>query len=287
MNTLASVQSPAAPLVFLQAKTGKPTYDALLKPLVGKPITREALRSFFESATHSDGVPYAPASLVVIRAAVKKYLLDLAPVHLKGSALWKFQVEDLMADVKVPRPDASIDAHQVLKEVDVNRILAAETEPRRLALFNFLRWTGVRVSEAMAIRLSDCKRRGDGYVYLEVQRGKGNKSRSVFLPELSFDTIRDAFHGTTFLFEVRTGRPMHRRHAHRLLAEMGKKHLKGKTLHPHKLRHTFATEAIEKKGLDLGKVSRYLGHASPTTTAAIYVHTKATPEDLFPEPVTP
>ena len=56
----------------------------------------------------------------------------------------------------------------------------------------------------------------------------------------------------------------------RFFAKFGKRH-KFKNLHPHKMRHTFATISIEN-GAPIADVSSILGHASPEITLRIYTH---------------
>ncbi len=54
------------------------------------------------------------------------------------------------------------------------------------------------------------------------------------------------------------------RAAHRLLGRLGD-HAGIPGLHPHTLRHTFATSGVDA-GADVLKVATALGHASPSTT---------------------
>ncbi len=66
------------------------------------------------------------------------------------------------------------------------------------------------------------------------------------------------------LFATSTGAAMDPRAAHRLIGRLGDRAgIAG--LHPHTLRHTFATSAVDA-GADVLKVATALRHASPSTT---------------------
>jgi len=66
------------------------------------------------------------------------------------------------------------------------------------------------------------------------------------------------------LFATRTGAAMDPRVAHRLIGRIGDRAGIAQ-LHPHTLRHTFATSAVNA-GADVLKIATALGHASPSTT---------------------
>lgn len=72
------------------------------------------------------------------------------------------------------------------------------------------------------------------------------------------------------LFVARSGRRISARNVQKRVAEWGIKQGMDSPLHPHKLRHSFATHLLESSG-DLRAVQELLGHASLSTTQ-IYTH---------------
>lgn len=69
--------------------------------------------------------------------------------------------------------------------------------------------------------------------------------------------------------EKGTNSPMHPDSPNRYLQKFGKKY--GIDIHPHKLRHSFASVAITN-GADIASVSEVLGHAQISTTLNMYTH---------------
>jgi site-specific recombinase XerD len=134
---------------------------------------------------------------------------------------------------------------------------------------------GLRVSEACGLRDADCdlERR-----HLTVE-GKRSKVRRVPIGEPAADAVRAWLHAgrpalTTpdsppdAVFLNRRGRALTPRDARRVL----ERHVlpDGRTLHPHALRHAYATHLLEG-GADLRAVQELLGHADLATTQ-IYTH---------------
>ncbi|WP_083847692.1 tyrosine-type recombinase/integrase [Turneriella parva] len=72
-----------------------------------------------------------------------------------------------------------------------------------------------------------------------------------------------------YLFESSPGKPISRFTAHTLLSRAGRKI--GRRLHPHMLRHTRATDLLNR-GEPLSSVAAYMGHSSPEITARFYLH---------------
>ncbi len=72
-----------------------------------------------------------------------------------------------------------------------------------------------------------------------------------------------------YLFFAQTGRPLNSRHVFRIVQGIGQR-AGIKNLHPHILRHSFATN-LRRKGGDLLLISEAMGHSSVSTTQ-VYAH---------------
>jgi len=175
---------------------------------------------------------------------------------------------------------------KLLSEQDVEALLAAPDRAtvmglRDYCMLEILYATGLRVSELIALRLSQVDRAA-GLVRVI---GKGDKERLVPFGEVAGDslaawlTARPAEPATPFLFPGRGGKAMTRQNFWlriRQYAELaGIRPLPS----PHTLRHAFATHLLNH-GADLRAVQMLLGHANITTTE-IYTHvTRARLHDL-------
>ncbi len=133
--------------------------------------------------------------------------------------------------------------------------------------------TGVRVGEAVAIRLADvdlCDRK------IRIH-GKGNRERVVYLvdetlaSELSayIDGIRASETGEQALL-LNSRRTSLKAHNVRRFLRIISEATVGRRVTPHMLRHTAATMLVER-GVDIRYVQRLLGHQSIQTTE-IYTH---------------
>jgi integrase/recombinase XerC len=153
--------------------------------------------------------------------------------------------------------------------------IAAALARRDLALLEVLYGAGLRAAECCGLRMSDCElERG-----LVTVLGKGSKVRRVPLGIPACDALRDWLRlgrpvlatpdsppDTVFL--ARRGGAMGTREAHRVVARHPL--TDGRRLHPHALRHAYATHLLEG-GADLRAVQELLGHADLATTQ-IYTH---------------
>ncbi len=107
--------------------------------------------------------------------------------------------------------------------------------------------------------------------------GKGSKERKLPLGHtavtwlqywLAFLELFEPEDGAIFLSNQ--GRRISARNVQKRFAEWGVKQGVTSHIHPHKLRHSFATHMLESIG-DLRAVQELLGHANLTTTQ-IYTH---------------
>lgn len=201
---------------------------------------------------------------------------------------------DVAASVKAPK-GASV-LPDVLSVDEVSRLLDAaavggSTDPvalRDKALLEFMYATGCRVSEAVGTNLDDIDleekvvrlmgkgskqrlvplgsyARNSVVVYLNAGRGELERRSTAIVPE------RRA------LFLNKRGKRISRQSVWEIVKTAGERAGITKPLHPHTLRHSFATHLIQG-GADVRTVQELLGHASVTTTQ-IYTH--VSPEALI------
>jgi integrase/recombinase XerC len=145
---------------------------------------------------------------------------------------------------------------------------------RDLALAELLYGSGLRISEALALR-ADAVNPRSGHVRV---LGKGGKERLAPLSDSSQDTLIQwlalrslwAGPGEKALFVGRRGKALNRRVAARRIAELCRRAGLPETVSPHALRHSFATHLLES-GADLRSVQELLGHSRLSTTQR-YTH---------------
>jgi integrase/recombinase XerD len=168
-----------------------------------------------------------------------------------------------------------------LNSSNLNELLSAPREDSRTglrdcAMLHLLYASGVRVSELIALRVSDL----DGSQGIVRVIGKGNKQRLVPVGREALKSVeryvRDQRprllkgRASPYLFVTARGRRITRQGFWKLLRAHGKTAGIFHGLSPHVLRHTFATHLLEG-GADLRSVQAMLGHADIGSTQ-IYTH---------------
>jgi integrase/recombinase XerD len=144
--------------------------------------------------------------------------------------------------------------------------LIAKSPARTALLIRFLGDTGVRISEALNIKLIDC-RADNGRTKIRIF-GKGKKERTVRISTELFTVIQQTYGGVVWMFESRSGKQVHDRNVAKEILRLGQTHL-GRHVTPHMFRHTFATNTIKRTGKRKA-VSVYLGHSSTAITEDMY-----------------
>lgn len=176
-------------------------------------------------------------------------------------------------------------AVQVLSKDEVTRLLAVPDTrcrhgKRDRALLAVMALGGLRIAEAASLRREHVQDR-DGVLRLTFD-GKGGKRRTVTLPGIAADALRDAMehHRGDYLFPAhRKGRPISPRGARYAVSQCFAAAGLPEWVHPHSLRHTCATMLLRATNGDMRTVQRTLGHSSPTTTAMFYDGYNSTDSD--------
>jgi integrase/recombinase XerC len=179
--------------------------------------------------------------------------------------------------ISSPKLDKRLPAFLTLEEAE--RLVESPdlTKPqgqRDRAMLEMLYATGMRVSELVSMNLEHMDLNSN-----EIRVwGKGNKERIVLVGQQASQAITDYINDgrKVLLGNQKNNALFINRYGVRLLPRRVQKLLKrysivtGKRVHPHKLRHTFATHLLDG-GADLKVVQELLGHADLSSTQ-IYTH---------------
>jgi integrase/recombinase XerD len=171
----------------------------------------------------------------------------------------KFKIKQAKIPKTLPK---FLEKDEILKAISHIDYNSSWFELRDKALILFLYATGLRISEALNVKLSDIE---DGWVRVEM--AKGEKQRLVPIADMALNAINEYLNkrpcNSEFLFVNKNCNKLSRISAFNIT----KKYL---NVSPHVLRHSFATSLV-LGGADLRVVQELLGHASLNTTQ-IYTH---------------
>jgi site-specific recombinase XerD len=169
----------------------------------------------------------------------------------------------------------------VLTDAEVRALMAACSSTsasgiRNRALIALLYRSGLRLSEALDLYPKDVDfERGA----IRVLNGKGGKSRvsgvdsgALAILQRWVEVRANCGHnGGRPLFCTSSGERVANAYIRRLLPVLGRRAGIDKRVHAHGLRHTHAAQ-LREEGLDIGVISKQLGHSAISTTATYLDH---------------
>jgi len=171
--------------------------------------------------------------------------------------------------IKRPKNDKKIPV--VLTKEEIQKLFGAIKNLKSKLILQLLYSSGLRVSEIVNLKKTDLDfKENIGWV----REGKGKKDR-IFIISNKLSTKLEKFSDKNkewnYLFSMK--KPLTTRNLQKIVKYAGKKAGIEKNIHPHALRHSFATHLLEN-GTDIRKIQVLLGHSSLTTTQ-IYAHVSA------------
>ncbi|RPJ35446.1 MAG: tyrosine recombinase [Verrucomicrobiaceae bacterium] len=209
--------------------------------------------------------------------------LRITTVHLKVFFRWLAAKGRLPMDpaepLLAPRPDQTLP--DTLHAAEVAKLLDSIDPGARLgrrdrAILELFYASGLRLSELCRLRLEMMDLDG-GFARIT---GKGNKTRVVRIGGKARETIADYLANerpelvtrrtSSHVFLSIRGGPLSPDRVRQIVKERAKMAGIGQNIHPHLLRHSFATHLLEG-GADLRVIQELLGHADISTTQ-IYTH---------------
>jgi site-specific recombinase XerD len=226
---------------------------------------------------------FARRSVARKAAAIRAYLRHLHHVGVLATDPGR-ALRAPRGEARLPRVPRSAEAVALLDEawtqvlegtVEIDDPVSAALARRDLAVLEVLYGAGLRVSECCDLTLGDC----DVDRALITVVGKGSKVRRVPIGdparealsewiELGRPVLATPHTPPRSVFLGRRGGALSTREARRIVAAHPL--ADGRVLHPHVLRHAYATHLLEG-GADLRAVQELLGHSDLATTQ-IYTH---------------
>lgn len=222
----------------------------------------------------------------VIEDDIKKYMAYMmgdkyykpSSTNLAVSALRFFYTKVMEMDImgKIDTPKSPKKLPTVLSKSEVKDLIEAAKNPKHKLLIKLLYASGLRVSEAVYLRVKDIDLEEK---MILVKRGKGKKDRNTII---SAGLVKDIQRylkkrksESEFLFDTCTGN-MSIRMAQKAVKQAAKRADIQKPVFCHALRSSFATHLLEA-GTDIRLIQEMLGHSSLETTQR---YTKVSTEQL-------
>lgn len=197
---------------------------------------------------------------------------------LEGENIVKGIISD---EIIIPKKEHHLP--QVLSEEEVNALLKApdlstEKGIKEYAILDILYSCGLRASEAVNLQINQINEQ-EGIINI---LGKGKKERIVPIRKEALKALKRYISQVRnehlvidkkIVFLDKKGKKMSRQAIYNIVKENAKKAEIKKEIHPHTLRHSFATHLLDN-GADLRVVQELLGHTKIGTTQ-IYTHVTA------------
>lgn len=230
--------------------------------------------------------------LTLKRNDLREWLIDLSGSMLSENSkrrllsslrgFYKFLMfEGHIADnpaENLDSPQKSFYLPKFLNQAEVELLLlqpntSTETGLRDRALLELMYSSGLRVSEAVSLQLSDV----DLDSGILTTTGKGSKTRRVPVGSSAVEWLKSYLAcrrrheniDASNLFVTPLGRPLNRQVIHAIVKDYSEK-CGLESVSPHTLRHSFATHLVQNRA-DIRSVQQMLGHADISTTQ-IYTH---------------
>lgn len=206
----------------------------------------------------------------------EKLNLSENTLHSRINAL-KFYYEQVLRQERffweIPRPKKPLQLPKLLNETDLAKLFNALTNKKHKAMLFAAYSAGLRVSEVVSLKITDIDSRR---MQIFIENAKGKKDRYVTLRPILLDILRSYIKEykpspQKFLFELeQTGTAYPTRTVQQIFSNAKQKAGLKQQVGIHSLRHSFATQLLER-GVDIRYIKDLLGHFNIKTTER-YLH---------------
>ncbi len=240
------------------------------------------MRDFRSFLAYKKQQGLSPSSLVRFLSSIRNFFEFLTRHDLALNDVLEM-VQSPKKHKKLPRPVSKQDIEKIFAYIQENSGESQNWENLRdIALLMLLYGAGLRISEALSLRVMDMMHAQDSLRII----GKGNKERMVpLLPKVK-EVILQAIQACPFT-QLEQAFVFYGKKGHVLSARVAQLHLAKirnilhlpETLTPHAFRHSFATHLLNEGG-NLRQIQELLGHESIASTQ---IYTQLATEDMMQE----
>lgn len=193
-------------------------------------------------------------------------ILFLSAVKYSFTSILK---KDITLGIKRPKREKKLPS--VLTKQEIRDLFDAISNRKSKLIISLLYASGLRVSEVTSLKLKDLdfeEKIG------QVRQAKGKKDRIFNIPSFLIEDLKSQAENQKefnqeHLFSGPKGK-LSERNIQKIVKNAKEKAGINKEVHPHTLRHSFATHLLEN-GTDIRKIQVLLGHSSIATTE-LYTH---------------
>jgi len=200
----------------------------------------------------ASGKAYQPFMLLLINQGKASETVRLA------SAAIRFYLTLKGKQVRKIMPKRAQKLPEVLSKQEIRDMIRNTMNPKHKLILVLLYGAGLRLNELRNLKIEHIL--PDGIL---IKEGKGKKDRKTLLPKEAKRLIRDICSTEGYLLQGRMGKYSPR--SIQAIVNQAATRIGVKHIHPHCLRHSFATHLLER-GVDTRIIQQLLGHARLETT---------------------
>ncbi|HUX49574.1 MAG TPA: tyrosine-type recombinase/integrase [Spirochaetia bacterium] len=226
-----------------------------------------------------DGRRYSPTTINrKITAARSRIRYAFRHSSVADDLNAKYRLDEVLKSVKRKSVDRTAIPTDGVLSLDEVRMLVRDTRDATIKfMVMFLVGTGVRISEMLAIRMSDLTSSNLEFVEIRIV-GKGGKERFVHARKQLVERVREHFHGSIYLFEHH-GKAFSRISVTNRIKYESLRTI-GREITARQLRHTWAIIQIQR-GRDVIAVARSLGYGEHATSQKSRAERPLRPSEAF------
>lgn len=217
------------------------------------PRTRKSYR-FWMARFLRSGNEYQPFLLDLIRQGKAPETVRLASAAIR----FYFQVNNKKI-TKGPLPKRRQNLPHVLTKQEIRAMIHRTSNPKHRLILALLYGAGLRLNELRNLKIEHLQPNN-----VLIKQGKGNKDRLTLLPKEAKPLIRQLGITKGYLLRGRNGK-YSAKSIQAVVQQAAKRAGIQKHIHPHCLRHSFATHLLEQ-GTDTRIIQKLLGHKRLETT---------------------